>query len=161
MTATATAPAAAKAPPPAPSAPPAAAAAEQPRPTPQFFAALPFPRFKIINASENSDFGNRFAAVLPTGMPFERALEPAFWSTIVNEKIKAGDTIEVHYDDLSQFGELYVRRVIGFRTSTRCSTWSYSAYRSWPAAAAEAGDSLRRGGARPAFEVRRRPHRRW
>jgi hypothetical protein len=118
-TATATKPAPAAQPANAlPPAPPSAASAEQPRPTPQFFVSLPFPRWHIINASENSSFGNRFGMVLPTSMALEAALEPKFYANVVNEKIRAGDTVEVHNDDLSIYAELYIRRVIGFRTNS-------------------------------------------
>jgi len=68
-------------------------------------------RLKIIRSSE-SDVGNLFAAVTPSGTPFEHVLDPKFWSNLAG-RLRIGDTIEVHTDDQLYFGRLLVRDVTG------------------------------------------------
>jgi hypothetical protein len=73
--------------------------------------ALIEPRLKLVCGSA-SDVGNRFAAVLPLGQDFDAVKDPAFWA-LTAYKLRPGDTIEVHNDDMSFFGMLYVRDVSG------------------------------------------------
>lgn len=66
-------------------------------------------RLKLVISSA-ADMGNGFAAVLPVGTKFEACLDPAFWAHVAY-KLRAGDTIDVHVDDMTFFGKLYVRDV--------------------------------------------------
>jgi len=66
-------------------------------------------RLKLV-LSSSADMGNGFAAVLPIGTPFEQVLEPSFWAHVAY-KLRPGDTIEVHRDDMALYGKLYVRDV--------------------------------------------------
>lgn len=66
-------------------------------------------RLKLVLSSA-ADMGNGFAAVLPSGVPFEDVKDPAFWAHCAY-KLRAGDEIAVHSDDMSFFGRLYVRDV--------------------------------------------------
>jgi hypothetical protein len=66
-------------------------------------------RLKLVLASA-ADLGNVFAAVTPAGTPFDKVLEPAFWAHTAY-KLRPGDEIVVHTDDMSYHGRLYVRDV--------------------------------------------------
>jgi hypothetical protein len=68
-------------------------------------------RLKVLRSSE-SDFGNQFGAVLETGTPLADMLDPAFWSLHAN-KMRVGDIVEIHIDDLSLFARVLVREVSG------------------------------------------------
>lgn len=68
---------------------------------------LPNNRLRLI-VSSSSDICNRFAAVLPTGMPFEAALEPGFWSNVCSQ-LRISDIVEIHSDGRGFYGEVYVR----------------------------------------------------
>lgn len=70
---------------------------------------LPENRLKLV-LSSSADMGNGFAAVLPSGVKFEEALDPAFWAHCAY-KLRAGDEITVHSDEMSFYGRLYVRDV--------------------------------------------------
>lgn len=70
---------------------------------------LPESRLKLVLSSA-ADMGNGFAAVLPSGVSFEEAKDPAFWAHCAY-KLRPGDEIAVHSDDMSFFGRLYVRDV--------------------------------------------------
>lgn len=71
--------------------------------------ALMESRLKLVAAS-SADLGNAFAAVTPAGTPFENLLKPEFWAHTAY-KLRAGDEITVHTDDMSYYGKLYVRAV--------------------------------------------------
>jgi hypothetical protein len=66
-------------------------------------------RLKLV-CSSSSDIANHFAAVLTSGTPFASVLSPEFWSNHAPQ-LRVGDSIEVHSDDRSFFGRLYVRDV--------------------------------------------------
>jgi hypothetical protein len=70
---------------------------------------LPANRLKLICAS-SSDIGNRHAAVLPGGTKFASALDPAFWSNVASQ-LRIGDVVEIHTDERTFFGTVYVRDV--------------------------------------------------
>lgn len=70
---------------------------------------LPENRLKLVLSSA-ADMGNGFAAVLPSGVDFKEALDPAFWAHCAY-KLRPSDEIAVHSDDMSFFGRLYVRDV--------------------------------------------------
>jgi len=71
--------------------------------------ALSESRLKLVGASA-ADIQNHFAAVTPQGTPFEHVLEPEFWAHCAY-KLRAGDEITVHTDDMTYLGRLYVRAV--------------------------------------------------
>jgi len=66
-------------------------------------------RLKLVLSSA-ADMGNGFAAVLPSGTSFDEVKEPSFWAHCAY-KLRPGDEIVVHSDDMSFFGRLYVRDV--------------------------------------------------
>ena len=66
-------------------------------------------RLKLVLSSA-ADMGNGFAAVLPSGVAFDEVKDPAFWAHCAY-KLRPGDEIAVHSDDMSFFGRLYVRDV--------------------------------------------------
>lgn len=66
-------------------------------------------RLKLVVASA-ADVGNQFAATTPIRTPFEDVLEPEFWSQVAY-KLRPGDEITVHTDDMTYTGRLYVRDV--------------------------------------------------
>jgi hypothetical protein len=70
-------------------------------------------RLKLICAS-SSDIGNRHAAVLPSGTKFASTLDPAFWSN-VSSQLRIGDVVEIHSDDRTFYGTIYVRDVSKIR----------------------------------------------
>jgi hypothetical protein len=72
-------------------------------------------RLKLICGS-SSDIANHFAAVLTSGTPFASVLNPEFWSNHAPQ-LRVGDSIEVHCDDRSWFGRVYVRDVTRKRAS--------------------------------------------
>jgi hypothetical protein len=43
---------------------------------------------------------------VPAGVTIEDVLQPAFWANVAR-KLKPSNTIEVHWDDASQFAEVY------------------------------------------------------
>jgi len=53
---------------------------------------------------------NRHSVVTPEGTPWTEVLRPEFWAHVA-WKLRAGDTVDVHTDDMRYFGELYVRDV--------------------------------------------------
>src|SRR5712671_1230540 len=88
-----------------PALPPEAAAPPVP------FRPLPMPRLKLIRSSE-SDFANSWGMVTTSGTPWAHVLRPDYLSLHAN-KLRVGDTIEVHTDDQVYFGRLLVRSVDG------------------------------------------------
>lgn len=66
-------------------------------------------RLKLTVASA-ADVGNQFAATTPIRTPFENVLEPEFWSQVAY-KLRPGDEITIHTDDMTYTGRLYVRDV--------------------------------------------------
>ena len=64
-------------------------------------------RLRLI-VSSSSDICNRFAAVLPTGVPFEAALEPGFWANVCSQ-LRISDIVEIHSDGRGFYGTVYVR----------------------------------------------------
>jgi hypothetical protein len=72
-------------------------------------------RLKLICGS-SSDIANHFAAVLTSGTPFASVLNPEYWANHAPQ-LRVGDSIEIHCDDRSWFGRVYVREV----TKTRAS----------------------------------------
>lgn len=66
-------------------------------------------RLKIQHASD-CDMGNVHALTTQHGTPFEHVLEPEFWANIAH-KLRPGDTVNVHTDDMSYYAQLYVRGV--------------------------------------------------
>jgi hypothetical protein len=68
---------------------------------------LPENRLKLVLSSA-ADMGNGFAAVLPTGVKFDEVFEPSFWAHCAY-KLRPGDEITVHSDDMSFRGHIYVR----------------------------------------------------
>jgi len=53
---------------------------------------------------------NRHSVVTPEGTPWAEVLRPEFWAHVA-WKLRAGDTVDVHTDDMRYFGQLYVRDV--------------------------------------------------
>lgn len=87
-----------------------AAAAPKPiEPLRGIVKGLPENRLKLV-LSSSADMGNGFAAVLPSGVKFEEVKDPAFWAHCAY-KLRPGDEIAVHSDDMSFFGRVYVRDV--------------------------------------------------
>lgn len=86
----------------------ASAPATTPEP-PRAVIALTEGRFKICNSSE-SDVGNKFAATTQAGTPFEDVLRSEFWAHTAS-KMRVGDEITIHTDDMRYYGRLYVRGV--------------------------------------------------
>jgi hypothetical protein len=70
---------------------------------------LPHNRLKLICAS-SSDIGNRHAAVLLSGTKFTSALDPGFWANVASQ-LRIGDVVEVHCDDRTFYGTIYIRDV--------------------------------------------------
>ena len=68
-------------------------------------------RVKLVRSSE-ADLGNLWAAILPTGTPFESVLVPSLWSNHAM-RMHVGDQVEVHADDQSFFGRVLVRQLGG------------------------------------------------
>lgn len=68
-------------------------------------------RLKIVIASA-ADVGNVHAAVTPIGTPYEDVLEPEFWAQVAY-KLRVGDEIIVHTDDMTYYARLLVRDVGG------------------------------------------------
>lgn len=73
--------------------------------------ALTANRLELVLASAGR-IGNQFAATTPIGTPFEHVLRPEFWA-LTAYKLRPGDEIIVHTDDMSYRGHLYVRDVAG------------------------------------------------
>jgi hypothetical protein len=95
-----------------PAKPPAPETAGAPKPIEKLrgvVKGLPENRLKLVLSSA-ADMGNGFAAVLPTGTRFDEVKDPAFWAHCAY-KLRPGDEIAVHSDDMSFFGRLYVRDV--------------------------------------------------
>lgn len=88
---------------------PAAPAPKPIEPLRGLVKGLPENRLKLVVASA-ADMGNGFAAVLPLGTPFDAVKDPAYWAHVAY-KLRPGDEITVHSDDMSFFGRLYVRDV--------------------------------------------------
>jgi hypothetical protein len=120
----------ATAPPMPPAEPPFQAPARQPvRPLQQN-------RLKLITGSA-TNFGNLHGATLPAGTPFHHALDSAMWGNVASE-LRANDQVQIHADDGTFYGLVYVRSVAGgggVRASVAVSNILYVEFDDLPASA--------------------------
>jgi hypothetical protein len=114
-------------------------------------------RLKLITASATS-FGNLHGATLPAGTPFHHALDSAMWGNVASE-LRSNDQVQIHADDGTFYGLIYVRSVVGGRgvkANVAVSKIFYVEFDDLPSAAS--GEKIFRPG--PARAVVRDPDRR-
>lgn len=78
---------------------------------PKVFKPLGERDFRPVHSSETG-YGNLHGAMTPAGTDFDDVLRPDYWA-IVAPKLRVHDIIDVRCEDVSFFGQLYVRSVQG------------------------------------------------